>query len=154
MEDTIINDDIIDDDDDGGDDDDDDDDFSFVMPQAAAIVYMFVEPEFRSRGLGSLALEVIAWIQASQGIDYTVLVADDKTPGMLERSKQAGKLVQWYQRHGFATAPLLQDLFGSPHGQFGITMIRPTHPSVINHNNSNPEDWNDSDNPPRFTLQW
>ena len=79
-----------------------------------AIVYMFVEPEYRRRNLGPLALQVISYIHAHQGSDLTVLVADDKG---------SGKLVEWYQRHGFYLAPRLQDLLGSPNQIYGITMI-------------------------------
>lgn len=82
----------------------------------AAIIYMFVEPDYRKFGIGDLAIEVISAIHTVQNIDFTVLVADDNG---------SGKLVAWYEKNGFATAPGLQDLFGSPGGQFGATMIRP-----------------------------
>lgn len=87
------------------------------LVRTAAIIYMFVEPEFRHRETGKLALEVITLIHAFQGCDFTVLVADDNG---------SGKLVDWYQRHGFLRAPNLQDLFGSPNEKFGVTMIAPT----------------------------
>lgn len=83
----------------------------------AAIVYMFVEKEYRKRGIGELALEVISAIHAVQGCDFTVLVADDNG---------SGKLVEWYEAHGFKRAPKLQDMMGSPGGKFGTTMIAPT----------------------------
>ena len=51
-----------------------------------AIIYMFVEPEYRGLGIGSLALEAIAAIQTVQGCDYTVLVADDNG---------SRKLIKW-----------------------------------------------------------
>lgn len=88
-----------------------------VLVQTAAIIYMFVEPEYRSKGLGPLALEVISLVHASQGCDFTVLVADDDG---------SGKLVKWYESHGYTKAPKLQDVFGSPGGKYGITMIAPT----------------------------
>jgi len=82
----------------------------------AAIIYMFVEPDYRGVGIGDLALEVIGAVHTVQNCDFTVLVADDDG---------SGKLVEWYKRSGFVVAPDLQDLFGSPGGQFGVTMIRP-----------------------------
>lgn len=82
-----------------------------------AIIYMFVEPEYRGLGIGSLALEAIAAIQTVQNCDYTVLVADDDG---------TGKLVKWYEDSGYKQAPKLQDSFGSSGGEFGLTMIRPT----------------------------
>ena len=85
----------------------------------AAIVYMVVEQDFRGRSLGQLALDIIGLIHYSVGCGYTVLVADDK-------SGEAQTLVKWYERHGFARAPKLQDFMGSPNGQYGITMIGPT----------------------------
>jgi len=85
---------------------------------AAAIIYMFVEPEYRQRDLGKMALEVIAFVHAYQGCEFTVLVANDNG---------SGKLVEWYERHGFRQAPKLQDFFGSPNQQYGVTMIAPTN---------------------------
>mmetsp|Transcript_945 Transcript_945/g.1346 ORF Transcript_945/g.1346 Transcript_945/m.1346 type:complete len:278 (-) Transcript_945:112-945(-) len=85
---------------------------------SAAIIYMFVEPPYRSLGVGELALEVIAAIHAVQGCDFTLLVADDNG---------SGKLVQWYEANGFSLAPKLQNLMGSPDGQFGTSMIAPTN---------------------------
>jgi len=82
----------------------------------AAIIYMFVEPKYRGLGVGELALEAIAAIHAVQGLDFTVLVADDKG---------SGKLVQWYENNGFRTAPALQELFGSI--GLGMAMIRPVY---------------------------
>ena len=90
--------------------------------RSAAIIYMFVEPEYRHRDLGRLALEVIALIHAYQNCDFTVLVADDNG---------SGKLVDWYERKGnFRRAPKLQEPFGSPGGKLGITMIAPTNRTV------------------------
>ncbi len=86
-------------------------------PGVAAIIYMFVEPEYRKVGIGELALEAIAAIQTVQGCDFTVLVADDDG---------SNKLISWYEKCGFSIAPKLQDIFGSPGGKFGVTMIRPT----------------------------
>ena len=83
----------------------------------AAIIYMYVEKEYRKRGIGELALEVISGIHAAQGCDFTVLVADDDG---------SGKLMEWYEAHGFSRAPKLQDMMGSPGGKFGTTMIAPT----------------------------
>lgn len=84
---------------------------------AAAIIYMFVEEEYRKREVGVLALEVISAIHAVAGCDFTLLVADDDG---------SGKLVDWYERHGFSRAPKLQDMMGSPGGKFGVSMIAPT----------------------------
>jgi len=83
----------------------------------AAIIYMFVEPEFRKGGLGELALEAIAAIHTVQGCDFTVLVADDNG---------SGKLVEWYEKNGYVRAPKLQTIMGSPNGEYGVTMIAPT----------------------------
>ena len=86
----------------------------------AAIVYMFVEPPFRGRNVGSLALEVIALIHATAvNADFTILVADDKSSDQ--------RLVQWYEKHGYARAPLLQDMMGSPNEEYGVSMIAPTN---------------------------
>lgn len=81
----------------------------------AAIIYMFVEPEYRNRDVGALALEVISAIQSVQAVDFTVLVADDNG---------SGGLVRWYEDHGYSKAPLLQNILGSPDGQ-SIAMISP-----------------------------
>ena len=78
---------------------------------------MFVEEAFRSRGVGALALDVISTIHSIQGCDFTLLVADDDG---------SGNLIRWYEEQGFSRAPLLQDLLGSPGGQFGVAMIAPT----------------------------
>jgi hypothetical protein len=88
-----------------------------VMVRTAAIIYMFVEPEYRHRETGTLALQVISLMHAIQGCDFTVLVADDNG---------SGKLVEWYQQKGYLLAPKLQDVFGSPNQTYGITMIAPT----------------------------
>ena len=84
---------------------------------AAAIIYMFVEEEYRKREVGVLALEVISAIHTVAGCDFTLLVADDDG---------SGKLVDWYERHGFSRAPKLQDMMGSPGEKFGVSMIAPT----------------------------
>lgn len=81
---------------------------------SAALIYMFVEPEYRKKGIGELALEVVSTIHAIQGCDVTLLVADDDG---------SGKLVEWYEQHGFKKAPKVQDLLGSPNGKYGVTMI-------------------------------
>jgi GNAT superfamily N-acetyltransferase len=85
----------------------------------AAIIFMFCEPEYRGKSLGSLALDVISEIHHSVGCNYTVLVADDK-------SGDAQSLVKWYEGQGFSRAPHLQEFMGSPGMQFGVTMIGPT----------------------------
>jgi GNAT superfamily N-acetyltransferase len=95
-----------------------------ISVRTAAIIYMFVEPEHRQTQVGKLALEAISLVHSVQGCDFTVLVADDNG---------SGKLVEWYERHGFMKAPKLQDVFGSPDGKYGITMIRPTQ-SVLPNN--------------------
>lgn len=82
----------------------------------AAIVYMYVEPDHRGKNVGGLALEVISAIHTVQGVDFTVLVADDDG---------SGKLVDWYEQMGYAKAPLLQGVLGSPGGEFGTAMIHP-----------------------------
>lgn len=87
----------------------------------AAIVYMVVEKPFRKRGVGRLALDVIATIHATQGCDFTILVADDDG---------SGKLIEWYQQHGFGVAPKLQALLGSPNGEYGTTMMAPTRQTL------------------------
>ena len=77
---------------------------------------MFVEPDYRSRNVGSLALEVVSAIHYVQAVDFTVLVADDNG---------SGGLVRWYETHGFSQAPMLQNILGSPDKQNGIAMISP-----------------------------
>ena len=77
---------------------------------------MFVEPEYRSRDVGALALEAISAIQYVQAIDFTILAADDNG---------SGGLVRWYEEHGYSRAPLLQSTLGSPDKQNGIAMISP-----------------------------
>lgn len=88
---------------------------------SAAITFMCVEPQFRKRNVGTLALDVISTIHSIQGCDFTLLVADDDG---------SGNLVSWYENHGFSQAPLLQDLFGSPGKQFGVAMIKPTNNEI------------------------
>mmetsp|Transcript_19724 Transcript_19724/g.29912 ORF Transcript_19724/g.29912 Transcript_19724/m.29912 type:complete len:250 (-) Transcript_19724:190-939(-) len=81
---------------------------------SAAIIYMFVEPSQRKLGLGEMALVIISYIHATQGCDFTLLVADDDG---------SGKLVSWYEKYGFKKAPKLQNLLGSPNGEYGVTMM-------------------------------
>ena len=83
-----------------------------------AIIYMFVEPEYRARNVGTLALEVIRCIHAIQNIDFTVLVVDDNG---------SGKLNDWYLKRGYLKAPKLQNMLGSPDAVHGISMITPTN---------------------------
>ena len=79
---------------------------------------MYVEPEYRGRNTGALALEVISLIHAIQACDFTVLVADDNG---------SKKLIEWYEKKGgFEVAPKLQEILGSPNGIHGVTMISPT----------------------------
>ena len=92
---------------------------------AGAIIYMFVEEDYRKRGIGEMALQVISWIQAQAGCGYTMLVANDNG---------SGKLVSWYEDHGFAKAPLLQKLLGSPDEVYGTSMIAPTSADSISEN--------------------
>jgi GNAT superfamily N-acetyltransferase len=95
-----------------------------VFVRAAAIIYMFVEPSVRGRSLGALALEAIGYLHAARGCDYTVLVANDKSPSQ--------SLIQWYERHGYSRAPALQSALGSPDGIYGVTMIAPTKTYIPN----------------------
>jgi hypothetical protein len=90
--------------------------------RVGAIIYEFVDPKFRSRRVGELANEMILAIHAYQGCDFTILVADDNG---------SGKLVKWYERNGFKEAPKMQEMMGSPGGEFGITMISPTKQFTI-----------------------
>lgn len=87
----------------------------------AAIVYLFVEPEYQGRDVGKLALQVIALIHGCAKADFTILVADDKSSG------DERKLVKWFEEQaGYKQAPLLQEMMGSPNEQFGVSMIAPT----------------------------
>lgn len=95
-----------------------DDDAHQAVVRAAAVIYMYVEPDHRGRGIGRLALGAIGRLHAARGCDYTVLVADDKSADQ--------RLVRWYERLGYARAPRLQDAFGSPGGAHGVAMIAPT----------------------------
>ena len=88
-----------------------------VMVGVGAIIYMFVEPEYRKKNVGTLALQVISLIHAIQSCDFTVLVVDDNG---------SGKLVEWYEANGYVKAPKLQAALGSPGGIHGVTMIAPT----------------------------
>jgi GNAT superfamily N-acetyltransferase len=89
-----------------------------TMVGVAAIIYMFVEPEYRKKELGTLALQVISLIHAIQGCDFTVLVVDDDG---------SGKLIDWYEQKGYSKAPKLQNMLGSPNAINGITMMTPTN---------------------------
>jgi hypothetical protein len=89
-----------------------------TMVGAAAIIYMFVEPEYRKKELGTLALQVISLIHAIQGCDFTILVVDDNG---------SGKLIDWYEQKGYSKAPKLQNMLGSPNAINGITMMAPTN---------------------------
>jgi GNAT superfamily N-acetyltransferase len=89
-----------------------------TMVGTAAIIYMFVEPEYRKKDLGTLALQVISLIHAIQGCDFTVLVVDDNG---------SGKLIDWYELKGYSKAPKLQNMLGSPNAINGITMMAPTN---------------------------
>jgi len=82
---------------------------------------MCIEPQFRNRQVGALALDVISTIHSIQGCDFTILVADDDG---------SGNLIRWYEEHGFSRAPLLQELLGSPNGEYGVTMIAPTNNEI------------------------
>lgn len=77
---------------------------------------MYVEPDYRSRNVGALALDVISAIQSVQAVDFTVLVADDNG---------SGGLVRWYEDNGYSRAPLMQNVLGSPDEVNGIAMISP-----------------------------
>lgn len=85
---------------------------------AAAIIYMFVEPEHRGKDIGALALEVIAYLHGAKGCGCTILVADDKS--------EEQKLVKWYECHGYQRAPGLQEMMGSPNEIYGVAMIAPS----------------------------
>jgi hypothetical protein len=87
----------------------------------AAIQYMFVEPAYRQRQIGALALQVIAFVHAWQACDFTLLVADDEG---------SGKLVTWYEDHSYQQAPLLQELLGSSNAQYGVAMMGPTNATL------------------------
>ena len=108
--------------------------------RAGAIVYMYVEPEYRGQDIGSVALaQVLPAIQRSCSGTHTLLVANDKTPARRRETRTTDeedgynhdddddsgdrKLVQWYQRHGYHVADELQDMLGSPNGIYGIAMI-------------------------------
>lgn len=84
----------------------------------AAIIYMYVEPDYRGMGVGKLALEIIGIIHAACGADFTILVADDKS--------DTRALVKWYETLGYSRAPKLQEFMGSPNEEFGVAMIAPT----------------------------
>ena len=86
--------------------------------KSAALIYMWVDPKVRKRGLADLALQIIRFIHAAQGSDLTVLVADDDG---------SGKLVEFYEKRGFVRTPELQEILGSPNEQFGVAMIGPTN---------------------------
>jgi GNAT superfamily N-acetyltransferase len=98
----------------------------------AAIQYMFVEPQYRRLGIGSLALEVISQIHAWKQCSYTVLIADDNG---------SGTLIEWYKNHGFSLAPKLDRVFGCVQDNngttstvLGVAMISPTSSKLSNDN--------------------
>eukprot|EP00980_Cylindrotheca_fusiformis_P028231 scaffold22588_cov114-Cylindrotheca_fusiformis.AAC.3 len=101
--------------------------------RAGAIIFMFVEEEYRKKNVGTLALQVISLIQNIQACDFTMLVADDDG---------SGRLVQWYQQQqqhgGFQIAPKLQEMLGSPNKIHGIAMMAPTNRTL----------------PENCTIQW
>mmetsp|Transcript_33639 Transcript_33639/g.51585 ORF Transcript_33639/g.51585 Transcript_33639/m.51585 type:complete len:268 (-) Transcript_33639:88-891(-) len=84
--------------------------------RVAAIVYMFVEESHRKQGIGRMALRYIEALHAIQDIQYTLLVADDDG---------SGKLIAWYERYGFSCTPSLQEMVGSPKGEYGTAMMTP-----------------------------
>jgi ribosomal protein S18 acetylase RimI-like enzyme len=92
-----------------------------IIIGVAAIIYMYIEPEYRKNDIGKLALEVIGYIHSIQGCDFTVLVVDDNG---------SGKLIDWYTKHGYSKAPKIQNIMGSPDGVHGITMIAPTNSKI------------------------
>jgi ribosomal protein S18 acetylase RimI-like enzyme len=92
-----------------------------TVMRSAALIYMWVDPSLRKRGLGPAALSLISYAHAAYGSDLTVLVADDDG---------SGKLVQWYEQQGFMRAAELQDILGSPNQQYGVAMVGPTNGTV------------------------
>jgi GNAT superfamily N-acetyltransferase len=108
---------------------------------AAAVVYMYVEPPHRHKGIGAMALQIIADLHRRQGCDCTILVADDKS-GLEERT-----LVKWYERHGYHRAPELQQMMGSPDEKFGVAMIAPITTTSSSTSTTEPT-------PPSFTVEW
>jgi hypothetical protein len=59
---------------------------------------MFVDPKYRKKDLGTLALQVVSLIRAIQGCDFAVLVVDDYG---------SGKLIDRYEQKGYSKAPKL-----------------------------------------------
>jgi hypothetical protein len=131
------------------------DDDNEELPRVGAIKYMSVPTEYRKRNIGTLALQLISYIQSSQGCNYIVLVADDKSNNendnvgtsstdntdetLLDQQNQQQRLVQWYKNVGnYTIAPLLQDLLGSPDAIYGTTMITPTIQFPINPDTNEP----------------
>lgn len=108
------------------DNDEDDDDSNNSRPIGiGAIKYMFVNQEYRSRNIGTLALQMISYIHSCQNCDYCILVADDKT-NESNNNNNTKRLVSWYERCGnYTIAPLLQNFLGSPNEIYGISMIAP-----------------------------
>jgi len=101
----------------------------------AALIFMWVDPAYRGRGIGNLALEMVRWIHGRQGCDMTVLVADDNG---------SGKLVEWYERQGFVRTPELQEPFGSPNQIYGIAMAGRTITQAPSSSSSSPP----------WTIEW
>jgi hypothetical protein len=132
--------------------------------RAGAIVYMFVEPEYRGihNNIGGQALEVIHTIQRFCYCTYNILVANDKTPSPEYHNMKQGcdnddrygsmKLVQWYRRNGYHIAEEIQDMLGSPNGIYGIAMITSLYHSKNNRNRNN-QGMNDQ-NTNHPIIQW
>jgi hypothetical protein len=104
------------------------------LPRVGAIKYMSILPNYRGKNIGP------SHIQASQGCNYIVLVADDKGTSTGSSTGSTtdpqSRLVQWYQRVGnYSIEPLLQDILGSPNSIHGTTMIAPTIQFQVNDNN-------------------
>jgi len=85
---------------------------------AGAIIFMYVSQPYRSRGLGTLAIDVMSALQSYIGNDAILCVADDDG---------SGKLTAWYESHGFRVAEELQQILGTPGGKHGAAMIGPTY---------------------------
>lgn len=96
--------------------------------RAAAILYMFVEPEFRGRNIGQQALRIIAYLHHVAGCNYTILIADDQQRDTTTTTR-TGRLVRWYERSGYTIAPDLEDMMGTARGTLGVPMIAPVHES-------------------------
>lgn len=91
---------------------------AFVDIRAAAVIYMYIEPAYRQKRLGSVALQMMRTIHAIQQCHATILVADDNG---------SGKLVQWYQQpqqgNFQIVPPYLQEFLGNPNQKYGVAMM-------------------------------